>query len=495
MRGLQWFSVGFALLISALVGIIFYVGYRRELSYVPKGKRPLYPPRNLSVVVHLLVLTALVCSNTQTQMFRICGIVMPVLGIYYGALLLLRPVYRKKLRAESCAYLWMLVWTVLLLRCCFFGYQIEPSLFLSLPFAYPEKRVLRWVIGIWLAGFVGVMLWSILSHICYRRWVLKDAKLLQEGPAVESYHRQRRIINFPEYATLRVSKKINSPVSIGLFWKTTCVILPEKQYTAEELDLIFHHELVHICRRDSFTKLQMTLYVALMWFNPLAWLAMRSCANDLELSCDEAVLVGHQAQERRKYAELLLQTAACARGFTSCLSSSAKALRYRLKSVVKPGKRIAGSILVVLLSFVLMLSFTHLGIRLQPDQAEHLIFKNQDLSRYGVGDVIIATSSDKALGGECVKDRELLEYISSLSLRWSSGPYDIYGEEHIQIVAGSEEKSFVFAFGKKHLRVLTTTHKDNRDTHNTEYYEIVSEQDWEFIQSCIGQINEHNRLK
>lgn len=69
---------------------------------------------------------------------------------------------------------------------------------------------------------------------------------------------------------------------------------------------------------------------ALCWFNPLMWIATRKASDDLELSCDEIVLENMDEGMRRQYAELLLDTAGQAGGFTICLSAAAETMRYRL---------------------------------------------------------------------------------------------------------------------------------------------------------------------
>ena len=66
----------------------------------------------------------------------------------------------------------------------------------------------------------------------------------------------------------------------------------------------------------------------MVWFNPLMWVAMSRSADDLELSCDETVLLEENEDSRRGYARLLLSTAGESQGFTTCLSVSARALRY-----------------------------------------------------------------------------------------------------------------------------------------------------------------------
>ena len=56
------------------------------------------------------------------------------------------------------------------------------------------------------------------------------------------------------------------------------------------------------------------------------------------------------------YAELILSTAGDARGFSTCLSASARGLRYRLRSIVKPEKKRRGILLLSALSFLLVAS-------------------------------------------------------------------------------------------------------------------------------------------
>lgn len=69
--------------------------------------------------------------------------------------------------------------------------------------------------------------------------------------------------------------QLTTPLSIGLFQKTTCVALPARSYTPEELSLILRHEIIHLSRRDPASKFFMVFCTAMCWFNPLMWVAMR----------------------------------------------------------------------------------------------------------------------------------------------------------------------------------------------------------------------------
>lgn len=132
-------------------------------------------------------------------------------------------------------------------------------------------------------------------------------------------------------------------------------ILPIHAYTERELRLIFRHELHHLRRRDTDSKLFFVFCGCLCWFNPLVHLAIRRAADDLELSCDEIVLEHADEETRNFYAELLLNVTGERRGFTTCLSARATSLRYRLKCVMHERKTAEGSLMLMLFMFLFLL--------------------------------------------------------------------------------------------------------------------------------------------
>ena len=140
------------------------------------------------------------------------------------------------------------------------------------------------------------------------------------------------------------------------------IILPERTYSKDELALILRHELIHWGRDDASTKLFLTFCTALCWINPFTWYAMRRSADDLELSCDESVLWDADETSRRQYAELLLTTAADDRGFTSNLSNSAKALRYRLQKVMRPREKATGAMVLAVIFYLLFVTCGYAAI-------------------------------------------------------------------------------------------------------------------------------------
>ena len=266
---------------------------------------------------------------------------MLLLSIYYVMLLCCLPLLRRVFSARACATLWILPAFLYWLPHMWRNYPVKPRLVLKLS---PELAKL--LVLIWFVGFVAVLVWRITAHLLFRREVLADSYPVTDPAVLELWEREMRLIERKKPIPLLYSEKIVSPMTIGKNDKAIRTLLPWRNYSMAELQLIFRHELRHVQRLDVDTKMFYAFCEALCWFNPLVWIAMRKAAADLELSCDEMVLYGKEEQERRRYAELLLDSAGDDRGFTTCLSASAKTLRYRLKNVMKERKRLSGTLLV-----------------------------------------------------------------------------------------------------------------------------------------------------
>ncbi len=76
---------------------------------------------------------------------------------------------------------------------------------------------------------------------------------------------------------------------------------------AGEQRIILLHERAHLRRRDNLVKPLFYAALCLHWFNPLAWLAFREMAADMEAACDEAVLRAAGGGVKAAYCQSLLR--------------------------------------------------------------------------------------------------------------------------------------------------------------------------------------------
>ncbi|MBQ2323408.1 MAG: M56 family metallopeptidase [Oscillospiraceae bacterium] len=354
------FRLFIALVFGALLAIKLYSGEGKERKYLPI----LDPTLLLSYFVAALILTpffGLMFSNfggvktTARILFLEMVRVLLHTSLYFALLLCLMPLLRRFVSARTCAALW-LVPNVLYL--VFNSNMIPGSPSVLLPLFVKGNRLLI----LWPIGAVVILAWRVAQHLSFRRALLADA-VPAEGTVLELWQQaQREMKREKTDIPLLCSPRTATPLSIGLLDSTLRVVLPEQTYSEDELRLIFRHELIHISRRDAQTKLFLTVCTAVLWWNPLMWLAKRRCAEDLELGCDEFALLDEPEGQRRRYAQLLLRTAGDERGFTTCLSASARALQYRMENVLHPRRRLLGGVLLGAACTVLMLSYGMVSI-------------------------------------------------------------------------------------------------------------------------------------
>jgi len=84
------------------------------------------------------------------------------------------------------------------------------------------------------------------------------------------------------------------------------ILLPERNYDDEELELIFRHELIHYRRKDLWIKLLSVIATAIHWFNPFVYVMNTALQTEGEASCDQEVLETSQLKNRQFYAEVII---------------------------------------------------------------------------------------------------------------------------------------------------------------------------------------------
>ena len=337
---------------------------RRGYSYVygdgttgPKEERSRYtygvPAAYLPVVFIFSWIFSILLFGIRNAISYQMGSTVSILisiCLYYIVLLPFLPLLRDHIRPMGIASLWVIP-NILYISFYAFMTRNVPVHVLTVP-----RSVLFWAYRIWLLGFVLFLGRAVFLHLRFRKTLLSSCVPCENADLLASFRDLKEYYcgSKGEYRLL-ISKELQSPLSIGMFRRTICVVLPDRAYAPEDADLIFRHELIHICRNDGAVKFFLTFCTALCWFNPLMYKAMRYCSEDLELSCDQLVLQDVGEENTQRYASLILESAGEPRGFTTCLAASAQSLRYRLTELLKKEKKNASGALLAGISVFLML--------------------------------------------------------------------------------------------------------------------------------------------
>lgn len=408
-------------IISAALGIPLLLSKRQGSETDGKSR---YLDHICSYLLPLFVIfiggTALILYGRDAAAWTILSLCFGIflhITLYYIILVPALPFLRRHFSARACAALWMIPNYLYFMEA---GYMklSRPRLVIQAP-----GRLVWTLFSIWILGALVFLLWKILSHLVFRFRILKGAYAPADPEILSVWKEEVNRSQIPGTGfRLVISPRVSSPLSVGLFKKSMRVVLPAHSYSRKDLALIFRHELVHIAREDSWSKFFLVFCTAMCWFNPLMWFAMRKSADDLELSCDETVLQNSDSAVRHRYAELLLKTAGDERGFTTCLSASANALRYRLKNIIHPEKKHSGALLVGLTVFFLCLTCGYVALATEEGTGEEIIFRSRDRELYSLSSVM-PEENPYDTTYRCSDSAALCSYLASLDLYRLTGNY------------------------------------------------------------------------
>ena len=146
----------------------------------------------------------------------------------------------------------------------------------------PKTDFLHIASIIWLIGGIYILFNNLISIIDIKD-ILKNSKYVR-----------RNIYSNEIIPTAFIMGIVNPKIYI-----------PEN-LTDEQQEYVLMHEEIHIKRKDYLFKLLGFVAVCIHWFNPLVWLAYRLAENDMEMSCDEAVVKDLGVKGKAGYSQTLL---------------------------------------------------------------------------------------------------------------------------------------------------------------------------------------------
>ncbi len=144
-------------------------------------------------------------------------------------------------------------------------------------------QIILAILGVmWLIGTVGMIIYGCYTYYKLRKR-LTDAVLSEKG----------------DYW----SSKVETPFVMGIIKPR--IYLPDT-VSESERKYILLHERTHIKRFDHVFRGIAYLALCIHWFNPMVWIAFHLSGNDMEMSCDEAVIHQLGGKGKKEYSQLLL---------------------------------------------------------------------------------------------------------------------------------------------------------------------------------------------
>ena len=162
--------------------------------------------------------------------------------------------------------------------------------------------VIRLAAAVWLAGVIGMAGFLAFS---YFRKLRELKKLPARGIPLIA---QTALINAKAQTGIggrRVQIRMQEGSGGAVYGIVRPVIVLGRD-SVLDAEMVLTHECIHIRQRDNLLKVLAFGVLAVHWFNPLAWAAVRSLCRDIEMSCDEKVLKSIHADSKKHYALTIL---------------------------------------------------------------------------------------------------------------------------------------------------------------------------------------------
>jgi uncharacterized protein (TIGR03435 family) len=196
-----------------------------------------------------------------------------------------------------------------------------------------------------------VAIWAIGGAALLAAWIVRWRRVaaivrrstpISAGPVVEAVRKHECQVDGVRPLAIVSSLSAFEPGIFGI-WTPTLVwpSLLGEHLSAEQIETIVAHEIMHVRRRDNLAALVHLLAQAAFWFHPLVWWIGARLVDERERACDEAVLGG--GGEPHTYAESILKTCqllvespiSCVSGVTG--SDLKKRIEHIMTNDIRPG--------------------------------------------------------------------------------------------------------------------------------------------------------------
>lgn len=154
-----------------------------------------------------------------------------------------------------------------------------------------------------------------------------------------------KLKGIPEVRIMEDSEE--GPFTTGVL--KNIIILPEDALHEKELRFILKHEAIHCRNHDISWKLLFLTVNIIHWFNPFAWYLRRAMEQDIEIACDEEVVIKASSEKRMEYCDVIMSWAEKSRYKGSAVSTGYMKgvgfLKRRFDSIFNGGKKKNGLLL------------------------------------------------------------------------------------------------------------------------------------------------------
>lgn len=215
-----------------------------------------------------------------------------------------------------------------------------------------QMMAIIWGAGICLAAVCKIFMMRT-GKLILHRWRIP----VTDSKRIAQYKKLCREMHIKKAPKLMTNSRLSGPLLAGI--RNTYLYLPTGDYTRDEYELIFRHELCHYRSKDLWYKMLMICVTIVYWFNPAVYFMKKEAERDIEFICDESVIKDRSREDKLRYNRLLLKTAALDRHpyeLSTSLNDGLLTFKKRMVNIMKAGNMKRGIFPIICFTVILIMS-------------------------------------------------------------------------------------------------------------------------------------------
>ena len=148
-----------------------------------------------------------------------------------------------------------------------------------------HPNTIAWIIlGVWVLGAVILGVRSLIVQRSFKKYLFANGDYSTDEERDLLTAIAQEVLKSDRNISLCKTDAVDRIIVVGLIHKT--ILIPDDDYSVDELKMIFRHECMHIKGKDLWIKLLIQIYCCVFWWNPVAYLLKKDLDLTLEMKCD-----------------------------------------------------------------------------------------------------------------------------------------------------------------------------------------------------------------
>ena len=278
---------------------------------------------------------------------------------------------------------------------------------------------------IWLLGCAFHLGKYAYSYIRFKKMLQRWGTEVEDEETLFQLHLIKEKMGVKSKIRLLHYPMSQSPMLLG--FRDILIVLPELDYTEEELQLIFKHELTHYKHRDVLVNLLGIFAKSLHWFNPVVRFACRETQEAGEMYCDYDVLSSRDTEYRTFYGETILTMIDRSKktpiALTTCFYSDKFNLKRRIVGIMdnRLPKRFLSAAFVVAVPLLLLLTSSVFALESPAAQQSRPVEGQKQSQGLSQRQALASVLKELSLSEKDIKDLQISREKDTYNIRFSHG--------------------------------------------------------------------------